>query len=287
MIKIQSSDLEVTVKTAGAELVSIRNKKGLEFLWQARKDVWPRHAPVLFPVVGRLKDDRYLTGDHQFSLSQHGFARDQEFQLVKQGKDFCTLLLSHTDETLLKFPFPFFLEITYSLSSNILKTTYKIKNPGDSTMPFSIGAHPGFRCPLSDNETFEDYYLEFENNDLQVTALNNGLRTSIKKSLPLHQNKLPLSTALFDNDALVFEGSQIDRISLASEKSSHKISMSCEGWPYFGIWTKKGNNEFICLEPWYGIADHEQHSGSLDTKEGMIRLGPGSDFEASFEISLA
>lgn len=284
-IELSSQNLSVKINSFGAEICSVKNSAGIEFIWQANKGVWARHAPVLFPIVGKLKDNRFLFEEKWYELPQHGFARDMEFQLISAEKNSCVFQLSSSAETKAKFPFDFIFQIIYHLSDSVLTTTYKIINPSAQTGYFSVGAHPGFNCPLAENETFEDYYLEFESNDFKKTLLDNGLLSSQTSQLNLTNQKLPLSANLFDNDALVFESNQINKISLCSSKSSHKISMECKGWPFFGIWSKKGNNPFVCLEPWYGIADDADTSQNLVSKKGAIAIKPDEEFSCSFSVT--
>ncbi|MBL7930819.1 MAG: aldose 1-epimerase family protein, partial [Bacteroidia bacterium] len=163
-------------------------------------------------------------------------------------------------------------------------TKYDISNPVDLPLYFSVGAHPGFRCPLEEHETFEDYYLEFDSDKFDLSSLIEGLRDKTKKTISLENKRIPLTTELFDNDALVFENKQIDSVSLCSSKSSHKITMQCHDWPYFGIWTKKSCRDFICLEPWYGIADRIDSSQELSEKDGIIRLEPKKSFSCTFDL---
>jgi galactose mutarotase-like enzyme len=287
-----SNTLTVTINSKGAEISSVKNKEGLEFVWQAKQEVWPRHAPVLFPIVGKLKDNTFSLNDQVYELSQHGFARDHEFTLVQKNASLCVYELKPNAETKKLYPFDFVLKIKYELKDNFLTTSYIVTNPNDTDLLFSIGAHPGFNCPLTKGETFEDYFLEFGSDRLSLTELNNGLRrpstgsgTGAKKDLVLKDKKLHLTKNLFDNDALVFENRQIDKVTLRSEKSGHKITIECIGWPYFGIWSKKGCTEFVCLEPWYGIADHENSTGDLHKKEGIIQLKPHQQFSCSFTMS--
>jgi galactose mutarotase-like enzyme len=285
MIHIESEALKILIKPAGAELCSVKNSQGLEFLWQATKNIWPRHAPVLFPIVGKLKDNAFLYKDHSYLLGQHGFARDMDFEMIAGDKRSCELELRSNEETLKKFPFQFSFRIKYLIDGNRLTTTYKVFNSGTDKLFFSVGAHPGFRCPLLANETFEDYYLQFERSTLTITGLDNGLRLAEKQTVHLQEKIMPLTTSLFDKDALVLEKNQVDSVSLCSRKSSHQIKMECEGWPYFGIWTKKDCNEFICLEPWFGIADSVRTDQKLSKKEGILALDPGKDFACSFFIA--
>lgn len=282
---LSSDTLDVCLLFSGAELCSVKNKEGLEFIWQADKEVWPRHAPVLFPIVGKLKENVFRFNDQRYELGQHGFARDCKFELVSIGKNHATFELRSDEKSNLIYPFDFILQVKYTLTGNRLTTEYKVVNPSENLLHFSVGAHPGFRCPLSEGEKFEDYYLEFESSHFQLTELNNGLRKSTKTELELTGKKLQLSKTLFDKDALVFENKQINRIALRSDKSGHEISMECQNWPYFGIWSKKGSEQFVCLEPWYGIADREDSSQNLQQKDGIIPLESQKEFNCSFSVS--
>jgi galactose mutarotase-like enzyme len=282
--KLISKDLEVTINYFGAEVCSVKNKEGLEFIWQAQKDVWARHAPVLFPIVGKLKDNFFIYDEKRYELPQHGFARDMEFDLLEKSETTLRFQLQPNYEKHTKFPFDFFFQIKYTLEGNTLYTEYTIKNPSNKSVFASVGAHPGFNCPILPNEKFEDYYLEFEKGKFFTTKLNNGLRTDAKSPLVVKDNKLFLTKELFENDALVFEDNQINSISLCSSKSNYKIALQCKGWPYFGIWAKKGNTQFVCLEPWYGIADHEKSGNELAKKEGIIQIGPDKGFTAQFSL---
>lgn len=282
---LQSEQLSICIEELGAELSSVKNQSGLEFLWQADKEVWPRHAPVLFPIVGKLKGDRYLYQNNSYTLTQHGFARDKQFKLLHQSDTSCIFELRSDVETSKLFPFDFIFQICYQLNGNKLITEYNIQNPSQETIYFSVGAHPGFNCPLLEHESFDDYYLEFESDHYSLTELNSGLRKENRYDLNLNENKLNLSSSLFDKDALVFENTQINEIKLASKKSPHSILMECRNWPFFGIWSKKACNKFVCLEPWYGIADKENATQQWIEKEGLIKLDAKQQFACSFSIT--
>jgi galactose mutarotase-like enzyme len=234
--------------------------------------------------VGKLKDNFFVYENIKHELSQHGFARDMDFKLIEALSDSCKLELTSSPETLEKFPFEFVFQINYLLQENKLITNYKVINPSSKALLFSVGAHPGFNCPLLPNESFNDYYLEFEKNSYQLTELDNGLRTDAKSNLVLTDNKLFLNTDVFSKDALVFENSQINKVSLCSTKSEHKVTLESRSWPYFGIWSKKGCDNFVCLEPWYGIADATTINNELVKKDGIIELAPNTEFNCSFSI---
>lgn len=282
--KLISKHLTVTINHFGAEVCSVKNNSGVEFIWRAQKDVWARHTPVLFPIVGKLKDNFFIYENKTYELPQHGFARDMDFTLVEKTENACTFKLAANDLTRIKFPFDFVFEIKFKLDEHRLYTHYIITNPSHKTLFASVGAHPGFNCPLLPGEKIEDYYLQFEKDVFFTTLLNNGLRADAKVPLELKDKKLFLKKDLFDNDALVFENSQINAVSLCSSISNHKITLQCKDWPYFGIWAKKGNDQFICLEPWYGIADSENADNHLSKKEGVIQISPGKHFSAQFSL---
>jgi galactose mutarotase-like enzyme len=282
--QLVSSQLKVTINSFGAELCSVKNNNNLEFIWQANKAIWARHAPVLFPIVGKLKDNFFVYENIKHELSQHGFARDLDFKLIQDSSNSCTFELTSNPETLEKFPFEFVFQINYLLLENNLITSYKVINPSNKPLFFSVGAHPGFNCPLLPNESFTDYYLEFEKNTYELTELDNGLRTDVKKNLTLTDNKLVLNADVFNKDALVFENSQINKVSLCSSKSAHKVTLESEKWPFFGIWSKSGSDDFICLEPWHGIADTSTTNNELVNKDGIIELAPNTEFNCSFSI---
>jgi galactose mutarotase-like enzyme len=286
-VRLQSESLSVSISSSGAEVTSAKNTKGLEYIWQADKTIWPRHAPVLFPIVGKLKDNRFIFNEASFELGQHGFARDKEFALVKEDPESCTFQLTSDEQSKKIYPFDFIFQINYRLHKNTLWVDYTVLNPGVSTLYFSVGAHPGFNCPLLPGETFNDYYLEFENDTYEQTLLSDGLRSDHKKKLTFENKRLFLDEHLFDFDALVFENSQVDKISLRSLKSPHRIDMESKAWPYFGIWSKKGCSNFVCLEPWYGIADSERTNQRLKDKDGILELEPAKEFNCGFSVTFS
>lgn len=282
---IGSDQLFVRVNGKGAELCSILNKEGIEYLWTGDAEVWPRHAPVLFPVVGKLNENRFFFNNEWFDLGQHGFARDLVFTQVKSDSRSCAFELRSNAQTRTIYPFDFVLGIKYSVTGNVIRCDYQVHNPGESPIFFSIGAHPGFNCPLLENESFEDYYLEFKKEEFVQTKLENGLLAG-KEDLYIKNCRLFLTESLFDDDAIVFENAQVKSVSLLSSLSGHGVSIECGGWPYFGIWTKKRTKRFICLEPWFGVADRLGHNGDLRAKPGMIALGKGQEFGCHFTITI-
>ncbi|MBC7694916.1 MAG: aldose 1-epimerase family protein [Burkholderiales bacterium] len=286
IFQLQNKKLTVKVNSFGAELCSVVSKEtSIEYIWQADTAVWARHAPNLFPIVGKLKDGDFSFEDKSFELPQHGFARDNEFVCVDQQDEYLLFELTATEKTLESFPFHFSLQIGYKLVENKIEVSYSVFNPANEPLYFSIGAHPAFNCPLEKNEKFSDYELLFPGIDeLIINVLNDGLITDKTKKIELTNNRLPVSKQLFDNDALVCMNHQIDEVKLVSGKTKHGVSVLSKGWPYYGIWSKKGTDEFVCLEPWYGISDNETASGIFEEKTGIIKLEPEQYFNCSFEI---
>lgn len=284
---IKNNFIEITVNSLGAELSSLKDAVGTELLWQASKDIWPRHTPVLFPIVGRLKNNSFTYKGQNYSLSQHGFARDKEFLLIEQSENNLKFELTADESTLEIYPFHFSLIISYTLKGATLDISYEIFNPDNKELLFSIGAHPGFSTCRESGESLNDYYLEIEGvSALIAERLQDGLLSGNTYEISLHKNVLPLTTELFDNDALVFKSNQIKSVKLKSKNSGHGIELICNDWPYFGIWTKKGCNQFVCLEPWFGITDSIISNGEINTKEGIIQLDSLARKTVSYRISL-
>ena len=283
---LENQNYQIAVKTSGAELSSFRNKlENLEYIWQADPQIWPRHAPVLFPVVGKVPDGKYSYGGKTYELPQHGFARDMDFTLASQSETELIFELKESAETLAKYPFPFRLQVIYRLEGNALNIAYSVRNPGKSDLYFSIGAHPGFNCPLFTGEKFSDYYLEFDRPETQDRyLLDNGLLNGQTEPVLQNHKILPLSYALFSKDAIVLKNLGSEKITLKTDKHNHGLDFEFKDFPFFGIWTKGEGAGFICLEPWQGIASQVGDSGELTQKEGIKKLAAGKDFSCDYTI---
>lgn len=283
---LESEELTVQVQRHGAELLSIKNKAGEEYLWQANPGIWPRRAPVLFPIVGKLIENRYTYNQQAYRLPQHGFARDMDFELSRSSSQELEFTLHSSETSKLEYPFDFTLKLGYSLIQNTLRCSYWLSNTGGSTMLFSLGAHPGFVLPNKQNQPAP--YLSFQTQELFLTPLRNGLITEEKRRLKLEEKQLTLSAELFHNDALVMQDRQIEYVSLNLDQKGKRIELYCKGWTNFGIWSKPDPNtgelKFICLEPWHGIADSVKHDGAFENKRGLLRLQPEKCFESAFEL---
>ena len=220
-------------------------------------------------------------------MPQHGFARDSVFNLIKTDSNACTYRLQHSAASLAVFPFEFEIDIMYSIQQATLRIEYRVYNPSAvKELFFSIGAHPGFRCPLVEGETFEDYYLEFETSEkLNRIILDGGLRGEETEEVLLANNKLPLSVDLFGaKDAIVVMNLNSEKISLRSNKSKHGLHFKFQKYPWFGIWSKPG--PFVCLEPWMGVADEIHSIDEFTKKESIQKLNPQTEVKYSYSMQL-
>lgn len=286
MITITNNIITAKIKTHGAELCSlINNKTGLEYIWQAGKE-WPKHSPVLFPIVGSLKDGSFIYSDKEYALDRHGFARTRNFKLMEQNENNVSFILKSDDETLKVFPFPFELIIAYIIKENKLEVNYKVINKGSSEMYFSIGAHPAFKVPLNDAHSYGDCYLKFNKTETAGRwPLNNGLLEKEPVNFFNGDDILPLKKELFATDALVFKNLSSGCISIKNEKDEHGLDFHFSDYPYFGIWAAP-NADFVCLEPWHGVTDSVSSDRKLMTKNGINKLEKNGFFTCEWSITV-
>lgn len=279
--------LEVTTKSSGAELTSIK-LNGYEYLWSGDKKYWGRQAPVLFPIVGGLKNGKAVIDGKEYFMGRHGFARDMEFEEVSESENKVTYLLKSNEETLRVYPYKFELHISYELIKNRVKVTYTVNNIDDKVIYFSIGAHPAFRCPIDDNGKFQDYYIEFEKEETQKYIAQPGGLVNFEEKIMLDSsNKLELNKDVFKEiDTYIFNNLNSEIVTLKSDKSDKSVSIHFKNFPFFGIWTKPDDAPFICLEPWYGINDRVDSNGIFSEKLGVLSLDKGESFSCSYEIEV-
>lgn len=278
---ISNSILTAEIKHLGAELCSLKDSSNKEYIWNGNPKFWGKHSPVLFPIVGTLKNNTYQYNCLEYQLSRHGFAREMQFELIDKQQSSATFSLIASTETQKIYPFDFDLHLIYSLENKTLKIEYKVFNNGLSAMPFSIGAHPAF--DLSEN--FENYSLIFEDsNDLNYYLLEDGLISNTTNSLQLNHNALKLNYKLFEKDALVFKKIASKSITIL-EKTNPILKVSYSDFPDLGIWTPP-NAPFICIEPWFGYSDTVDKFGSLLDKEGIKILEANDNFHSEFSIEI-
>jgi len=285
MAYIENDFLKIEVKSKGAELDSLFSKKHqLEYLWSADPNFWARKSPLLFPVVGALKENKYIYEGKEYPMKKHGFARESEFTLENQSGNEISFLLKSDDATREIYPFDFELRVTYSLQRNAVHVTYELRNTGGHEMFFSIGAHPAFKVPLAEGTSYHDYYIEFEEEETAKRHLLNadGLIESAEDFLR-NSSRFNLSKELFYRDAIVFKQIHSGMVSLRSDKTERGLNLYFDGFPYLGIWAAK-DADFVCIEPWCGIADSVSHNLQLEKKEGINSLKPGKNFTVVWSV---
>lgn len=278
---ISNSILTASIKHAGAELFSLKNNQNKEYIWEGNPDFWGKHSPVLFPIVGTLKNNSYTINENEYHLPRHGFARDMEFELIEKTGNSAVFSLKSNTDTLKKYPFEFELQLIYTLENTSLKIEYIVINTGDNKMPFSIGAHPAIALP----ENFENYSFKFEKEEpLKYNLLENDLISNKTEILKTTENLVPLNYKLFENDALVFKTLESNSLTILENLKPY-IQVDFEDFPSLGIWTKD-QAPFVCIEPWFGYSDTANNSGDLFKKEGIIVLEDDQTFHSQFSIKI-
>jgi galactose mutarotase-like enzyme len=282
---ISNDFIEVSIKEHGAELCSLKKvNDSLEYIWQGNKKYWNRHAPILFPIVGKLLDDEYIYENRTYKMNQHGFARDMIFEVFKKSADSICFKLENSKETLEIYPFRFELYLTYTLVKNSLEVSYEVINNSKKDMLFSIGAHPAFNWPL-ENENKNSYYFKFDDTKcLERLPLTPKGISNNQEIIELKDNTLALNETLFKDDALVIQNLKNKEITLKTSNDNRYIKMSFKGFPYLGLWSKPSGAPFICIEPWHGVADFIGHNKKLENKKGIITLAKNEIFKSSYTI---
>jgi galactose mutarotase-like enzyme len=279
---IESENLVVQVNLKGMELCSIRSKAtGREYLWQGDPQFWTGQAPVLFPIIGALKNGKTSFNEIDYALPKHGFIRNSSLgKLIKQESNRLVFLVESSPETKAVYPFEFSFELTYEISGKALIVSHQITNRGDESMYYSLGGHPAFNLPMSSNEKLEDYSVVFPKEETDHTwfIAEEGLIGGEGDLLLDHSKEIQLNDHIFDGDALIFKHLKSRSVSLVHAERGPFIRVDFEDFDYLGIWAKPGA-PYVCLEPWLGIADSVNHSGKLVDKEG-IRMLPAGDSES-------
>jgi galactose mutarotase-like enzyme len=288
--RLENELLSVGIKSIGAELCSIENKlTGTEYIWQGDPAFWASHAPTLFPIIGALKNDTYHFEGKEYHLPKHGFFRENEQVILKKkANDQLTFSLKFSENTLKVYPFKFEIEITFSLKGKSLDIKHQIFNLDTKEIYFSVGGHPAFNAPLFPGETYEDYYLEFDQNmELNTAVLSkDGLISNTSEAVLKNENKINLRKDLFNNDALIFQDITSKKISLNSKHTGKILSLSYSDFNNLGLWAKP-NAPYVCIEPWLGIADMEDTDQDLKNKKGINKLMPTQSFSATYTIEIA
>jgi galactose mutarotase-like enzyme len=286
-VRISNGMLTAQISEKGAEIISLyHNALRLEYIWQRDPAYWEKSSPILFPIVGALKDGKYFFEEHEYTLPRHGFARDHVFEVASRDAASATFILRDNASTRIAYPFEFELRLIYELDHFQLRVRYEVYNPSAGKMYFSIGGHPAFKVPLIDGTSFDDYFLRTEKKESsrRWPVSPEGLIGPAPEIFLQNSDIIPLSHQLFSSDALVFKDLQSRVMSLRSHKHGHGLDFSFPGFPFFGIWSFK-NADFVCLEPWCGIADSISHDQNLVGKEGIIELNGGESWLKSWSVN--
>lgn len=289
MYAIKNDQLAVSIQAEGAEITSMVNRHdGREYMWQADPAVWGSSAPVLFPIIGGLKDDRFLFDGKSYTVPKHGFIRRNPNLRVAQPNEH-TVVFTYASSPVLKqnYPFDFVFQLTYRLEGRCLYQIHEVSNAGAGPLFFSVGGHPAFKVPHFTGDSYEDYYLDFEQPENSASHVVNedGLIGSATRTVPWSANRLPLTHGLFAQDALVLKDLKSRSVSLVSKQHGKVLAVHYKDFNYLGIWAKP-NGDFVCIEPWLGIADNHDTTDDLTKKEGIIELPAGETFRAEFVVEV-
>lgn len=304
-MKLSNGIIEIEISEHGAELTSIK-KQGTEYLWQANPEYWKRHSPVLFPIVGSVWNGEYRSSGKTYKLGQHGFARDMDFTLVGTTANSILYALESSAATKEKYPYDFRLEIGYTINDNEVEVLWRVKNPSKSPMAFQIGAHPAFYWPMLSDISRDDLpameaklqttnkrgYFTFGSKEKAVftnTILGDKGCAKVGENTLIvtnHKGQLPLTTDTFDHDALIFEDSQVNQVTLCDQAGLPYITLKFKA-PLVGLWSPpKKNAPFVCIEPWFGRCDQVGYEGRYEDKDWIQSLGAEQTFEARYTIAI-
>ena len=294
LFTLENDELLVTVARRGAELTRIYDKKAdREVLWCAEPSVWNRHAPVLFPFVGKCYEGAYVHDGKEYGMTPHGFARDMDFEPLLCDMDECWFRLKDTPETYEKYPFHFEVEIGHRLEGRTIEVMWKVANTDSGEMLFMMGGHPAFQVPEGKN--IYDFTFEFNRRGcregqftdcLHYLAPNaNGYeKEELQGNLKLSEGRVPLTKGFFDTAlTYMFDEAQVSSVSLMVDGSPY-VTLECSDFPYLGIWTMEATHPFVCLEPWYGICASDGYKGELKDRRGIISLPGWENWQKSYQI---
>jgi galactose mutarotase-like enzyme len=282
---LHNDTMTATIAADGAELCSLKTAAGLELLWPAGPQ-WPRHAPILFPIVGRLKNDELRHRGRVYPMTQHGFARDHRFDWRQREPHVCRLELSDDAATRARYPFAFRLAVAYALQEAELGVAFEITNTGDEWLPASIGAHPAFNWPLLPGVVKEDYTLVFSREEpAPIRRLKDGLLRAAPEPSPVRGDTLHLSERLFVDDAIILDRPQSRSVRFMADRGP-SIEISWEGFRELGVWSKPAGAPFLCIEPWHGFASPSDFDGEFADKPGLMHIAPGENRTLKYRVRI-
>lgn len=280
---IKNDFLTVGVKEYGCELASVKsNKDGYEFLWQGDESVWYGQSPILFPIVGRLLEDKYRLNGKEYNMPKHGFARKTTWTLLEKDEDTMSFILSESPEMLEKYPYKFDLIVTYTLEENRLRVNHAVVNKNEEEMYFSIGAHPGFNCKTGDTLRFS------ENETLSTEKIDLVRSLVLPDSVPVLENEtdIIITEHIFDEDALILHGIKSKYISLIKRDDPHSVKFDMGNSPYLGLWAKPAA-PYVCIEPWFGVNDSPEKKNDISEKRAINMLPAEDVFNFAWEAEFS
>lgn len=290
MVTLENEQLIVTISEKGAELQSIRHKQGgFDYLWQGAPGYWSKHAPNLFPVVGRLNDNKHIKDGKVYEMNQHGFARDLVFEVGEVTEQEAAFILRANEETRSRYPYDFKFIIQYRLDGNRLENIYKVENLSRETMPYSLGGHPAFNLPFNGEGAYEDYTITFQPapERLEYYEMDPAPYMSGRK-LPLEalkEGRLPIDRSLFGAGLVIDAAGNFQEATLSSPKAQHGVTLHMGDFPYLCLWTEEGvEAPFLCVEAFHGMADVAGEAGDLADKVGINLLAPNTRNEHNFTL---
>ena len=294
LFTLENDELLVTVARRGAELTRIYDKKAdREVLWCAEPSVWNRHAPVLFPFVGKCYEGAYVHDGKEYGMTPHGFARDMDFEPLLCDMDECWFRLKDTPETYEKYPFHFEVEIGHRLEGRTIEVMWKVTNTDSGEMLFMMGGHPAFQVP--EGKSIYDFTFEFNRRGCREGQFTDCLhylapnakgyeKEELQGDLKLSEGRVPLTKGFFDTAlTYMFDEAQVSSVSLMVDGSPY-VTLECSDFPYLGIWTMEATHPFVCLEPWYGICASDGYKGELKDRRGIISLPGWENWQKSYRI---
>lgn len=291
IITIKDTSLSASVDTLGAQLISLKDNQEKEYMWQRDPQIWMRCSPLLFPVVGNCRNDKTIINGKWYNMPKHGFCKDMEFSVIKQSESSVSLFLSYTRETLEHYPYKFGITLIYTISEGALSIIYRPENFQEDPMPFFLGAHPGFRCPLNEGESFDDYQLLFdqEENTSSIVYDLTSLEFDPDKTGIILKNThvLPLSYNIFRNDAVFFEKINSRKVSLIHKVSGKGIQVSFPDFRSVAFWScVHPEAPFLCIEPWNGSGIRKDEDDEFIHKHGIQILDGHQSSEYYLHIQI-
>ena len=287
--KLKNDVLEISVAARGAGLISIKDSKGKEYLWQGDEKSWNRHSPILFPFIGRLKNKEFIYEGRKYPIMQHGFARDMEFNCIEEKQDEIWFEITDNEETYELYPFHFSLKIGYRLVENKVEVLWEVKNTDTRIMYYNIGAHPGFNCPIDGEADKVGYSLEFNsdgNPKYYGSDAATGLRLPELHELKLENGRSTVTKEYFDTTTYIFEDKQISEVSIVKPNGEKYVTVKFD-MPILAIWSmEKMNAPFICIEPWFGRCDRADFEGELSERECNLVLNASEKFNNVYTIEI-